>query len=92
MVVKNTAFLDLTSKKWDKKVYRHHSGFELKEISARVVHQKDETAILRKAVNGMLPKNRMRRVRISRLRLYPGEDTGNDVIPPSSTNVRGIAM
>ncbi|DBA67333.1 TPA: 54S ribosomal protein L13 [Trebouxia sp. C0005] len=64
VVVKNAQHVVFTGKKWKQKLYRHHTGFPggLKERSARLQFEKDPTEILRKAVYGMLPKNKLRDV------------------------------
>ncbi|CAI8009148.1 39S ribosomal protein L13, mitochondrial, partial [Geodia barretti] len=73
VVVINTGHAVLTGSKWDKKLYRHHTGYPggLKEIVAKQLHQKNPTMILRRAINGMLPKNLQRKHRMRRLHLYP---------------------
>jgi len=45
----------------------------LKEILAKDLHRKDPTKVLRKAVNGMLPHNNLRKKRMRRLPLFPDE-------------------
>lgn len=76
VVVVNTKHIVLTGTKWDKKLYRHHTGYPggLKEIRAKVLHKKDQTRVLWRAVNGMLPKNNLRPIWMKRLYLFEGED------------------
>jgi large subunit ribosomal protein L13 len=45
-----------------------------KETNAITLHQKDPTRVLWRAVNGMLPKNNFRKVYMSRLFLFEGDD------------------
>lgn len=73
IVVINTKKVVFTGRKWDQKLYRHHTGYPggLKEILAKRVHQKDPTKVLYKAVSGMLPKNHFRKTRLNRLHLFP---------------------
>ncbi|XP_065828273.1 large ribosomal subunit protein uL13m-like [Oscarella lobularis] len=73
VVVINTGDVVFTGRKWEKKLYRHHTGYPggLKEIVAEKLHNKDETMVLRKAVYGMLPKNNLRKKRMRRLHLFP---------------------
>ncbi|KAA6424611.1 MAG: mitochondrial ribosomal L13 [Trebouxia sp. A1-2] len=75
VVVKNAQHVVFTGKKWKQKLYRHHTGFPggLKERSARLQFEKDPTEILRKAVYGMLPKNKLRDARARKLRIFPDE-------------------
>ncbi len=74
VVVVNAEKIKLTGKKMQYKLYRHHTLYPggLKEIPAWRLMEKDPTAILTKAVSGMLPKNKMRRQRMTRLHVYAG--------------------
>lgn len=62
VTVTNVARMRVTGNKMQKKLYRHHSGYHggLKEETLEHVMQKDPSRALRTAVNGMLPKNRLR--------------------------------
>ncbi|GAA6059639.1 hypothetical protein JCM10212_004142 [Sporobolomyces blumeae] len=78
VVVKNAAKVKVTGKKADQKLYRHHTMFPggLKEIPyKRMLEQKPEE-IIRRAVSGMLPKNRLRQKRLDRLLIFPTDDVG----------------
>mmetsp|Transcript_155 Transcript_155/g.192 ORF Transcript_155/g.192 Transcript_155/m.192 type:complete len:147 (-) Transcript_155:104-544(-) len=74
VVVINSRELVLTGSKWKNKLYRWHTGYPggLKEKSARDIAAQKPEEILRHAVSGMLPKNKMRRLQLKRLRIYPG--------------------
>ncbi|KAK9480444.1 Mrpl23 [Lipomyces japonicus] len=75
VVVTNCNLLKTSGNKLEKKVYRSHSGRpgHLKEITMkRLAAKKGFGEILRKAVSGMLPKNRLRQVRLERLRTFEG--------------------
>ena len=76
VVVVNTGEIAFTGRKWDRKVYRHHTGYPggLREIDAGSLHKKDPTRVLWRAVNGMLPKNNMRKDRMERLFLFEGAE------------------
>jgi len=65
-----------TTSKLDSKVYHHHSGYPggLKSISLRDQLQKYPDRVLRAAVWGMLPHNRMGRSLLKRLKVYAGPD------------------
>lgn len=75
IVVINTKDIVLTGRKWNQKLYRHHTGYPggLKEIIAKDLHKKDSTRVLWRAVNGMLPKNNLRPVWMKRLYLFEDE-------------------
>ena len=75
VTVLNTDKMRVTGKKMDQKLYRRHSGFHggLKEKTLKEVWQKDSREALRRAVLGMLPKNRLRARMIKNLILKKGE-------------------
>jgi large subunit ribosomal protein L13 len=70
VVVKNVDKMKFTGKKLKKKLYRWHSGYPggLKERTLEQMLQKDPKKVLRLAVLGMLPKNRLRKRMIKRLK------------------------
>ena len=74
VIVVNAEKVVFTGKKWEQKFYYRHSGYPggIKSISAEKLHQKDPEEILRKAVWGMLPKNKWQKKLIARLKVYPG--------------------
>jgi large subunit ribosomal protein L13 len=76
VVVINAEQIKLTGNKMDQKVYRHHSGYPggLKEVPVRVVMQRRPEEVVREAVLGMLPKNKLRARRAKKLRVYAGSE------------------
>ena len=76
IVVINAERVKLTGNKMDQKVYRHHSGWPggLKEVSIRALMQRRPEEVLREAVLGMLPKNKLRARRAKKLRVYAGSE------------------
>lgn len=76
VVVLNAAEVEFTGKKWTQKVYYRHSGYPggLKMRTAAEVHRRKPGEVLRRAVSGMLPKNKLRQIYMSRLKIYPTED------------------
>jgi large subunit ribosomal protein L13 len=69
VIVKNVDKIRLTGKKLKQKIYYRHSGYigGLKEIPLETLFKKDPREVLRKAVWGMLPKNKLRKKMIKRL-------------------------
>ena len=65
-----------TTSKKDSKMYYHHSGYPggLKSISLRDQLKKHPDRVMRAAVWGMLPHNRMGRSLLKRLKIYAGPD------------------
>jgi large subunit ribosomal protein L13 len=74
VIVVNAERVNLTGRKWDQKVYYHHSGYTggLKSITARKLKDKKPEELIRHAVKGMLPKNRLGRKLINKLKIYVG--------------------
>lgn len=76
VVVLNADKVHLTGRKWTDKKYYDHSGWRggLRELSARQLNEKTPGDLVRRAVWGMLPKSRLSRAAMTRLRLFAGED------------------
>jgi len=75
-----------TTSKLDSKVYHRHSGYPggLKSISLRDQLQKHPDRVVRSAVWGMLPHNRMGRSLLKRLKIYAGPDHPQGMQKPES--------
>ena len=73
VIVKNVAKLKVTGKKMDQKTYFKHSGYlgSEKHIPLKTVFKKNPAEVLRRAVFGMLPKNKLRAKVIKRLKFHP---------------------
>ncbi len=69
--VQNIESMTLTGKKEEDKIYYHHTGYPggLKKTPYNKLIEKDSGAALKKAVYGMLPKNKLRKERIKRLKI-----------------------
>ncbi|KAF8589643.1 60S ribosomal protein L23 [Ramaria rubella] len=78
VVVTNASKVKVTGRKEQQKVYRHHTMFPggLKEIKYREMKLKKPDEIIRQAVSGMLPKNKLRDRRLERLRIFANDDMG----------------
>lgn len=76
VVVINAEKIRLTGNKIDQKVYHRHSGYPggLKETPVRVLLQRHPEEVVREAVLGMLPKNKLRAHRAKKLRVYAGSE------------------
>lgn len=75
VVVVNAEKVRVTGKKLEQKIYYRYSGYHggLKEQKLSDLLKKNPTRVIRQAVKGMLPKNSLGRVMLSRLKLYVGE-------------------
>ena len=89
IIVTNADKVVLTGKKWDGKIYYHHSGYlgGLKQISARKLLQKKPEDILRFAVRGMLPKNSLGRRQLQKLKIYAGPEHPHQAQQPKELEI-----
>jgi large subunit ribosomal protein L13 len=76
VVVVNAARIQVTSNKGQEKIYYRHSGYPggIKAESFEQLRQRRPEAVIERAVRGMLPKNRLGRRLIRKLKVYPGPD------------------
>lgn len=74
VVVVNAEKVRLTGQKLDEKTYYRHTGRPggLKETNARTLRDKHPERLLQLAVRGMLPKNKLGRKMLKRLKIYAG--------------------
>lgn len=75
VVVINAEKVVLTGDKWESKLYYRYSGYPggLKVLRARDILQKHPERLIELAVKRMLPKNKLNKRRIKRLKVYAGE-------------------
>nr|WP_176761323.1 50S ribosomal protein L13 [Desulforhopalus singaporensis] len=76
VVVTNAEKIVLTGNKINDKKYYRHTGYigGIKEASAKELLEKHPTDLLMKAVKGMLPKNKLGRAQLKKLKVYAGKD------------------
>jgi len=89
VIVVNAEKIKLTGKKWDNKYYYHHSGYigGLKKITARKLLEKKPDEIIRHAVRGMLPKNKLGRRLLKKLKIYTGPDHPHEAQKPEKWEI-----
>jgi len=75
VIVVNAEKVVFTGRKLDQKVYTRYSGYQggLKSTTARVMLDRHPDRVIRHAVWGMLPKTRLGRRLIRRLKVYAGD-------------------
>ncbi|HOR28759.1 MAG TPA: 50S ribosomal protein L13, partial [Candidatus Sumerlaeota bacterium] len=75
VIVLNADKIRLTGDKWETKLYHHHTGWvgHLRETNARKLNERKPGELVRKAVWGMLPKNRLGHATMTRLRIFSGD-------------------
>jgi large subunit ribosomal protein L13 len=76
VVVVNAEKIAVTGKKLDEKIYYRHSGYPggLKQRSLREQLERRPTEVIRTAVKGMLPKNKLAARQLTKLKVYAGPD------------------
>jgi len=74
IVVTNAEKVRLTGAKLEEKVYRRHSGYPggLKSVTAREMQARHPERLIEEAVRGMLPKSKLGRKQIKKLKVYRG--------------------
>ena len=90
VVVVNAEKVVVTGRKAEQKVYRRHSGYPggLKETSYEQMMERRPTEILRRAVKGMMPKNRLARQQLRKLKIYAGPEHPHAAQSPQKLEVR----
>jgi len=84
VVVVNADKVVLTGNKMNDKKYYHYSGYPggIKEARARRVMRENPTRILESAVRGMVPKTKLGRQMLSKLRVYAGPEHPHEAQQP----------
>ena len=74
VIVVNAEKIALTGHKLANKIYYNHSGYTggLKEITAGKLLEKKPSDLIKRAVKGMLPKNKLSRHMLKKLKIYAG--------------------
>jgi len=75
VVIVNADKVSFTGRKWEEKTYYRHSHYPggLKSVTARKLETEKPGEVIRKAVWGMLPKNRWQKKLMSRVKVYSGD-------------------
>lgn len=89
IIVINAEKIALTGRKWDTKIYYRHSGYigGLKATTARQLLEKKPEDLVVNAVRGMLPKNRLGRDLLKKLRVYAGPDHPHEAQQPQPLEI-----
>jgi large subunit ribosomal protein L13 len=89
VVVINAEKIAVTGKKLDDKIYYRHSGYPggLKHRTLREQLERRPTEVLRVAVKGMLPKNRLAARQLTKLKIYAGPEHPHDAQSPQPLEV-----
>jgi large subunit ribosomal protein L13 len=89
VIVVNADKIAVTGNKLDQKMYHRHSGYPggLRSRTLREQLDRRPTEVIRKAVRGMLPKNKLARRQIVKLKVYAGPEH-----PHESQNPKPLSL
>ncbi|HEY7713422.1 MAG TPA: 50S ribosomal protein L13 [Candidatus Binatia bacterium] len=89
VVVINARGLKLTGAKLEKKVYFRHTEYPggIRERTAEQMLQEKPEELVRLAVKGMLPKNRLSRKLVTKLKVYAGPDHPHSAQKPQTLTI-----
>ncbi len=84
VIVLNAGKVELTGRKMEQKQYHRYSGYAggLRSLSAAHVRENDSERMIMQAVKGMLPKNRLSRQIIKKLKVYDGPEHPHEAQQP----------
>jgi large subunit ribosomal protein L13 len=90
VIVVNAERVKMTGNKWDDKRYYRHSGDpgHLKQATARELRDTSPERIVRFAVWGMLPKNKLGRQLLRKLKVYAGPEHPHQAQQPQAIKLR----
>ncbi len=91
VIVINAEKIRFTGKKWDSQVYQSYSHYAggLKEVTARQLLAKRPERILEQAVRRMVPRNRLGRQQMSKLKVYAGPQHPHQAQQPETFKIEG---
>jgi large subunit ribosomal protein L13 len=89
VVVINAEKIAVTGKKLEQKMYYKHSGYPggLRERTLQEQLDRQPTEVLRKAVKGMLPRNKLGRAQLTKLKIYAGPEHPHEAQAPTTLEV-----
>jgi large subunit ribosomal protein L13 len=91
VIVVNADNAVFTGKKWDKKTYTWYTGYPgLRSETAGERREKRPEMILREAVRRMLPKNKLGRKMLSKLKIFTGPDHPHQAQQPERRDDLGV--
>jgi len=90
VVVVNADKIRLTGQKWTDREHFKHTGYPggQKRISPKELFDKDQTSLVKQAIKGMLPKNKLGRTIYSNLFVYVGTDHKQEAQQPKEIKLK----
>ena len=92
IVVVNAEKIKLSGRKVEQKMYHQHSGYPggMTSVNAKRLQEKNPERMLRAAVQGMLPKNRLGRQLIKKLKVYVGPNHPHVAQQPTDLSLKEL--
>lgn len=92
VIVVNADKIKLTGNKWDKKEYVRHTGYPggQRIATAKELLEKHPTDLVKKAVKGMLPKNKLSSKILGNLYIYTGQEHPHTAQKPEKLDLNTI--
>lgn len=89
VIIVNASHLALNPKKMEQKLYYRHTGYPggIRSQTLGNLHAARPTEVIRKAVKGMLPKNRLGAASLRKLYIYPGSEHEQQAQKPELVTV-----
>ncbi|MEM9351593.1 MAG: 50S ribosomal protein L13 [Planctomycetota bacterium] len=88
VVVTNVEKISFSGKKWEQKEYAWYTGYpRQRRINAADRRERQPELILREAVRRMLPKNKLGRAMLSKLKVYAGTSHPHQAQQPEPTEL-----
>ena len=86
VVVVNCEKITVTGQKLDQKMYHRHSGYPggLRSRTLREQLERRPTEVIRKAVKGMLPRNKLAAAQLTKLKVYAGPEHPHEAQAPKN--------
>jgi large subunit ribosomal protein L13 len=89
VIIINASKVRFTGNKLEQKAYYHHSGYPggIKKKIAKDIMKNTPERIIFSAIRGMLPKNRLGRQQLSKLKVYSGSEHPHNAQNPEALNL-----
>ena len=89
VIVVNAEQIAVTGKKREEKLYYRHSGYPggLRTRTLNDMLERQPEEVIRKAVKGMLPRNKLGRAQIGKLKIYAGPDHPHEAQQPEPLQI-----
>jgi large subunit ribosomal protein L13 len=92
VIITNATKVNLTGKKWSEKEYIRHTNFPggQRSLTAKQIFEKNPNRLVEKAVQGMLPKNRLGSELFRNLRVFETEEHNMEATKPKEINLNEL--